>query len=141
MTRRPGDMSGAKTLAEWIEVYERRAGDDVRFRLEEGEHVYYHPEHGFFTWRLCENHPWISIPKMCGDGRFLRELVCDLLEAAKAYGVEAALCCSRRRPAVWLKVHGGCLHHVEYTRNLNSGNIEPLYFYLMKSEGYRRRSK
>lgn len=143
MTRRPGDMSGAKTLAEWIEVYERRAGDDVRFRLEEGEHVYYHPEHGFFTWRLCENHGGrISIPKMCGNGRVLRRMVYEFVKASRHLGVREIMCCSRRRPELYRdRVLGGRLDSVEYTKNINSGRVEPLYFYVVSLDDYRERDK
>lgn len=141
--RRPGDLKGPKSLAEWIEVYERRAGDDVRFRMQEDEHLYYHPEHGFFTWFLCQeeaNAGLISIPKMCGNGKLLRRIVYEMVKGAAELGIRGVLCCSRRRPELYSKrVLGGKLHHVEYTKNLNTGAVEPMYFYVVSLEDYKGR--
>ncbi len=44
------DFSGPKSFEEWVEVYERRAGDDVHFLLTPGEQIFYNPDYGFFTW-------------------------------------------------------------------------------------------
>lgn len=127
--RRSGDFKGPKSLSAWIDVYERRAGDDVHFRLEDGEHVYYNENYGFFTWFVCEDHPGlISIPKMCGDGRFLRRLVWRFV---KESGMRGVYLCSRRRPEVYCRVLGGRLDHVDHTVNLNTGRREPLYFYVV----------
>lgn len=131
----------------WIEVFNRRAGDDEHFRLQRGEHVYYHPEHGFFTWFLCveeANAGLISIPKMCGNGRVLRRMVYELVkEAASAgLGIRGVLCCSRRRPEVYSKrVLGGVLHHVEERVNVNTGMVEPLYFYVVSLDDYKGRDE
>ena len=141
--RRPGDMTGPKSLEEWIDVYERRAGDDVHFTLEDGEHIYYHPEHGFFTWKLCEDHEGrISVPKMCGNGRILRRMVYEFVKELEPLGIREIMCCSRRRPELYRdRVLGGRFDRVEYTKNLNSGEVEPLYFYIVTVDDYRGRDK
>jgi hypothetical protein len=126
------DFKGPKTLEQWIDVYERRAGDDVHYQLEDGEHLYFSPEHGFFTWRICENHPgWISIPKMCGDGKFLRHVVWDFVKHLERFGINSVLLCSRHRPEVYCRIIGGRWDHTDYTVNLNTGRREPLYFYVV----------
>lgn len=139
--RRPGDFKGPKTLEEWIDVYERRAGDDTRFVLEDGEHIYYNPDKGFFTWRVSENNPRrLTVPKMCGDGRFLRHIVYELLKGCAGLGISEVLCCSRRRPELYMKrVLGGRFDCVKYTKNLNTGKTEPLYFYVITAEDFKER--
>lgn len=125
------DFKGPKTLEEWIDVYERRAGDDVHFQLTDGEEIYYHPDHGFFSCFLCYDKHLISIPKMCGDGKFLRHIVWDMVRQMEPYGFRGVLLCSRHRPKVYCKVIGGKLDHIEYTVNLNTERREPLYFYVV----------
>lgn len=138
MRKKKDDFKGPKSLEAWIEVYERRAGDDVHFQLEDGEHVYYHPEYGFFTWYLCVNHPArVSIPKMCGDGKFLRRLVCEFIR--RAPDIKELMFCSRRTPEVYCnRVLRGCrLDHTEQTVNLNTGRSEPLYFFVVTLDVYK----
>ena len=141
--RRTDDFKGPKSLEEWIDVYERRAGDDVHFRLDDGEHIYYHPDHGFFTWLVCENHPGrISIPKMCGNGKILRRMVYELVKECTHLGIREVMCCSRHRPEVYMKrVLGGRFDRVTYTVNLNTGKLEPLYFYVISVDDYKGRDK
>ena len=143
MERRPGDLSGPKSLEAWIEVFKRRAGDDEPFALKEDEHLYYHPEHGFFTWFVCENHPGrISIPKMCGDGRVLRRMVYELVRSAEHLGIREVMCCSRRRPKLYMtRVLGGRLDRVEQTVNLGTGKPEPMYFYVVTVDDFKERDE
>ena len=91
MERRAGDLKGPKSLEAWIEVFKRRAGDDEPFALKDNEHLYYHPEHGFFTWLVCERPGRISIPKMCGNGRVLRRMVYEFVRAAEHLGIREVL--------------------------------------------------
>lgn len=141
--RRTDDFKGPKTLEEWIDVYERRAGDDVRFTLVEGEHIYHHPDHGFFTWLVCEECPGrIAIPKMCGNGKVLRRMVYELVKECEHLGIREVMCCSRHRPEVYMKrVLGGRFDSVTYTVNLNTGKLEPLYFYVISVDDYKGRDK
>lgn len=130
-----GDFTGPKTFEEWIDVYERRAGDDVHFQLDEDEHIYWHPDNGFFTWYVCREHAGrISVPKMCGNGKVLRRMVWELVKAMESQGFHEVMLCSRRRPEVYCRVIGGRLDHIEYTVNLNTGRREPLYFYVINFE-------
>lgn len=141
MERRADDFRGPKSLAEWIEVYERRAGDDVRFTLAPDEHVYWHPEHGFFTWLLCSNHPGrVSVPKMCGNGKVLRRMVYEFVVDSAQLGIREVMCCSRRRPALYMKrVLGGRFDRMEESVNLSTGRMEPMYFYVVSIDDYKGR--
>ncbi|MEG1798920.1 MAG: hypothetical protein RR214_01940 [Synergistaceae bacterium] len=129
--RRHGDFSGAKTLDEWIDVYERRAGDDVHFVLAPDEQVFFNPEYGFFTYVISHEKKRLVIPKMCGKGRFLRHVIFDMVRAIEHLGFRKIFCCSRRRPEVYLRVLGGRFDHEEETVNINTGKKEPLYFYVV----------
>ncbi len=142
MERRAGDLKGPKSLEAWIEVFKRRAGDDEPFALKDNEYLYYHPEHGFFTWFVCERPGRISIPKMCGNGRVLRRMIYEFVKASAHLGVREVLCCSRRPPEVYMKrVLGGRLDRVEFTKNLNTGRVEPMYFYVITVDDFKGRDE
>lgn len=127
--RRLDDFKGPKTLEEWIDVYERRAGDDVHFQLEPHEEIVWWTEHGFFTfWPDLEKRR-LDVPKMCGDGRFLRRKVWEAVKALEHLGFRSVYLCSRHRPEVYLRVIGGRFDKMKKTVNLNTGRLEPLYFY------------
>ncbi|MPN40330.1 hypothetical protein SDC9_187866 [bioreactor metagenome] len=101
----------------------------MHFKLSPGERIYYRPDKGFFTFIPLYERGLISIPKMCGDGKFLRHLVWELVRKMEPHGFRGAFLCSRHRPEVYCRVIGGKLDHVEHTVNLNTGKEEPLYFY------------
>ena len=61
-----GDFTGTKTFEEWIDVYERRAGDDVHFQLVTDEQIFYNSEYGFFTYWVDYKKKRLVIPKMVG---------------------------------------------------------------------------
>lgn len=132
--RKIGDMRGPKSFDEWVDVYERRAGDDVHFELSQGEEIFYNPDKGFFTYVVNFETGRLVVPKMCGDGKFLRRVVFEMVKDLTPYGIEEMYCCSRHRPEVYLRVLGGRFDHVEHTVNLNTGKLEPLYFYVVKVE-------
>lgn len=78
MERRPGDLSGPKSLEAWIEVYERRCGHGCKFSPQPDELVYFHPEHGFFTYLIDYCQRALVMPVMCGDGAFLRAVCWEM---------------------------------------------------------------
>ena len=135
------DFIGAKTFEEWIDVYERRAGDDVHFQLVEGEQIFYNPEHGFFTWWVDHKKKRLVIPKMVGNGRFLRHVIFKMVKELEPLGFREILCCSRRRPEVYLRVLGGRFDHMEETVNLNTGKKEPLYYYVVSLDDTKEAQK
>ncbi len=135
------DFTGAKTFEEWVDVYERRAGDDVHFQLVEGEQIFYNPEHGFFTWWVDHKKKRLVIPKMVGNGRFLRHVIFKMVKELEPLGFREILCCSRRRPEVYLRVLGGHFDHMEETVNLNTGKKEPLYYYVVSLDDTKEAHK
>ena len=135
------DFTGAKTFEEWVDVYERRAGDDVHFQLVEGGQIFYNPEHGFFTWWVDHKKKRLVIPKMVGNGRFLRHVIFKMVKELEPLGFREILCCSRRRPEVYLRVLGGRFDHVEETVNINTGKKEPLYYYVVSLDDTKEAQK
>lgn len=123
------DFSGPKSFEEWVEVYERRAGDDVHFVLTPGEQIFYHPLHGFFSYWVDHENKRLLIPKMVGNGKFLRHIVYKMVRELSPLGFNRIMCCSRRRPEVYLRVLGGTFDHMEETVNINTGKKEPMYYY------------
>lgn len=141
MSGRCNDFTGPKTFEEWVEVYNRRAGDDVHFQLVEGEQVFYNPEHGFFTWWVDHKKKRLVIPKMAGDGKFLRHVIFKMVKELEPLGFREILCCSRRRPEVYLRVLGGRFESMEETVNLNTGRKEPLYYYVVSLDDTKEAEK
>lgn len=139
--RKKDDFKGPKTFDEWVEVYERRAGDDVHFIVDEFEQIFFNPDLGFFTYWIDIKKKRIVIPKMCGDGNILRRIVFEMIEKLEPEGFREILCCSRRRPEVYLRVLGGRFDHVEETVNLNTGKKEPLYFYVVSLDDSKEAEK
>ena len=136
-----GDFTGPKTFEEWVDVYERRAGDDVHFQLVPDEQIFYNSEYGFFTYWVDYKKKRLVIPKMVGNGKFLRHVIFDMVRELEPLGFREILCCSRRRPEVYLRVLGGKLDHIETSVNLNTGKEEPMYFYIVSLDDTKEASK
>lgn len=135
------DFSGPKSFEEWVEVYERRAGDDVHFVITPGEQIFYNPDKGFFSYWIDHENKRLLIPKMCGDGKFLRQVVFQMVRELEPLGFRKIMCCSRRRPEVYLRVLGGEFDHMEERFNINTGKKEPLYYYTVTLDDTKEAKK
>ena len=129
--RKKDDFKGPKTFEEWVEVYERRSGDDVEFIVSEGEQVYYHPDHGFFTWWIDYENGRMVIPKMVGNGKFLRHIIYKMMVDLRPTGCDEIYCCSNRPPEVYTSVLGGKLDKTEEKIDEETGEKRTLYFYIV----------
>ncbi len=72
-------MYKARTLQEWIDMYEKKTGDKAV--LPEGFSLYWLPNRGFAEYKIDENSGILMIYAVCGDGKFWRdlgELICRL---------------------------------------------------------------
>jgi hypothetical protein len=135
------DFIGPKTFEEWADVYERRAGDDVHFQLDPREQIFFNPEYGFFTYWVDHWKGRLVIPKMVGNGKYLRHVIFEMVKQLEPLGFREILCCSRRRPEVYLRVLGGRFDHVEETVNINTGKKEPLYYYVVSLDDTKEAQK
>ncbi len=68
---------GAKTLAEWIILYESKTNDKVE--LPKGFQLYFLPERGFCQYKVDIDNKMLIVYQLCGDAKFWRdvgELIC-----------------------------------------------------------------
>ena len=105
------------------------------------EQIFYNSEYGFFTYWVDYKKKRLVIPKMVGNGKFLRHVIFDMVRELEPLGFREILCCSRRRPEVYLRVLGGKLDHIETSVNLNTGKEEPMYFYIVSLDDTKEASK
>lgn len=121
-------MLGPKTFEEWVRIYEER-DSDTEYVLSPGEKIVFDPMHGFFTYAFDAASRMILIPKMCGNGRHWRKLIHKmLLLAARDLGVRGVLCCTKRNPRAFMRVHGGKLQKMEHTYDFTTGRSTTLWF-------------
>jgi len=135
------DFKGPKPFEEWVDVYERRAGDDVHFQLDPREQIFFNPEYGFFTYWVDHWKKRLVIPKMCGEGKILRRIVYEMVKEIEPLGFREIFCCSRRRPEVYLRVLGGKFDHEEVSVNIRTGKEEPMYYYIVSLDDVKEANR
>lgn len=126
-------MTGPKTFEEWVEVYEER-DSDTEYVLSPGERIVFDPMHGFFTYCLDAESRCILVPKMCGDGRHWRPLILKLAKEARHLGIKGVLCCTKRNPAVYMRVLGGTLERMEHIYDFKTGRDRTLWYIFITPE-------
>jgi hypothetical protein len=119
-------MKGPKSFEEWVRVYEER-DSDTEYVISSGERIVKDPMHGFFTYWYDAEHRELVIPKMCGDGKFWRKVIYEMVLAAGDM-CRGVLCCTKRNPKAWVRVHGGRLRRVEYTFDFETKKSRALWF-------------
>jgi hypothetical protein len=129
-------LTGPKSLAEWIRVYEER-DSDTEYVLYPGEELRWHPLHGFFTFIYDPAVRLLLIPKMCGDGKFWRKLIYQMVLRTRGepWLTKGAYCCTKRNPKAYMRILGGTLDKQEVTEN---GQV--LSYILITPEDFKERS-
>jgi len=112
-------------LSSWVKKYEEIVGE---FILDPEEKIWWRPDKGFFTWVIDYERKRILFPKMIGDGRYMRKVIYDIMMAARPYGVDRLVFCtrSRRHADVYLKLLGG-RETEEMVFSPKAGEERPLY--------------
>lgn len=106
-------VKGPLPFGNWVHIYEER--DHSHFEVSDGEELVFDELHGFFTWKYDFGKKYLLIPKMCGDGKYFRPLIFNMvLELRKAYGCVGAYCVTKRDPRVYMRVLGGELIKQEH---------------------------
>jgi hypothetical protein len=105
-------MKGPKTFGEWVRVYEGR-DSDTDYVVDPDERIRWHPMHGFFTYWYDARNKQLVIPKMCGNGKFWRKVIHDMVLAAGPGVCRGVYCCFKRNPIAYSRVLGGRVTGVE----------------------------
>lgn len=79
----------ARTLEEWIRLYEKTTGDEVD--VPKGFVIYYLPERGFALLKADMDGEMVIIYHVCGDAKFWRDMA-ELLAAANELKYLATIC-------------------------------------------------
>ncbi|NCA74464.1 MAG: hypothetical protein EOM93_06455 [Gammaproteobacteria bacterium] len=113
------------SLEEWISEYKRTVGE---WEVSDSEILWFRPEYGFFTWIVDYEGKRILIPKMIGDGRYMRKLIYDMTVEASGYGVDRVCFCTRslRHARAYGRILGGKTRE-EMAFSPVSGKDERLY--------------
>jgi hypothetical protein len=107
-------MVGPKSRDEWIRVYEER-DSDTEYVTYPGEQMAWHPMHGFFTYFFDPETRLITIPKMCGDGKYWRKVIFEMAQMTRQLlGTRGVYCCTKRNPKAYMRILGGELVKQEH---------------------------
>jgi hypothetical protein len=125
-------MTGPKTFEEWVEAYEER---DVKYVPVPGERVAWHSMHGFFTYRFDAKDKELQVLKMCGNGKYWRPVIYELLiKGRDKCGLKGAYCCTGRNIRAFLRTFGGTLRRMEHTYDFTTGKSDILWFVFVTAE-------
>nr|DAY12444.1 MAG TPA: hypothetical protein [Caudoviricetes sp.] len=117
-------MPTSRTLAEWIEVYEKKTGD--KFSVPKGYGLSYLAERGFAQMRLDYKTKMIVIYQVCGDGKFWRDYA-ELYAAGIGFECVATMCTRSIKP--YIRAFGWKIER-EYhciSSESNPGKVESRY--------------
>lgn len=120
-------MKGPKTFEEWVRVYKER-DSDTEYVLYPGEDARWHPMYGFFSFWYDAESRELVIPKMCGDGKYWRKVIYEMVKAAGPEVCRGVLCCTKRNPRAYTRVLGGKLRRLEYTFDFETKKGRALWF-------------
>lgn len=95
-----------RTLGDWLKRYAESCAD-TEYVTYPGEQMVFHPEHGFFTFIFDAEERVLLIPKMCGDGRYWRKTIHEMVAATRHLGTRGVYCCTKRSPGAFTRLFGG----------------------------------
>ena len=131
-------MKGPKTFEEWVAIYKGK-DSDTEYVLSPGEQVVFDPMHGFFTYSFDPETREILIPKMCGDGKYWRKLIYEMVLKTKTLGVKGVYCCSKANPAAYMRILGGRLVKMEHTYDFRTGKETTLWYFSITPENTKEK--